>query len=65
MKANFTGNLDLCLDIMNLRKDVADKCESCAKSLGVESMLILERIKTVHNCTGNISKAYIKLGVKA
>jgi len=64
MKANFTHNEALCLNIMNMRKEVFEKCEKYAEELDNNSGLVLEKIKLIHSSAGNIARAYIKLGIR-
>ncbi len=64
IKANFAKDESMALEIMNMRKEIAEKCENIAIKNGQENMFILEKIKSIHNCSGNIARAYIKLGTK-
>ncbi len=62
MKANFTKDSEQAIELMNLRKNFSDKCESYAKNIDFNSGLIVEKIKIMNINAGNIARAYVKLG---
>ena len=64
VKSNFTKDVELATDTMNLRKSFSDKCEEEATKLNFNSILIIEKIKMVNKCSGDIARSYIKLGIK-
>lgn len=64
VRGNFAKDFELCVEIMNIRKLFADKCEGLINKLGYKYYPIIERIKFIGIYSDDIAKNYIKLGRK-
>lgn len=62
VKANFSKDLELGVEVMHSRKSFADECDKHINRFGYEYYLIIEKIKFIGIYSDNIAKNYIKLG---
>ena len=63
MKANYIKDSELAVNLMVQRKEFFTKCEGMGEDLSYKQILILEKIKLIHNFSGNIAKTFLKLGM--
>lgn len=62
MKSNYTKDRELAVNVMVNRKDFFDRCDKFSENLDRNYCLFLDRLKQMHNLSGNISKTLLKLG---
>lgn len=64
MKANFTRDHELALDILTRKRDIYTNLDRLSNIIPAGSMPGLEKIKNINNYSGNIVKVFLKLGSK-
>ena len=62
MKSNYTKDKDMAVAAMVYRKEFFDRCDKLGQSLDHNNCLFIDRLKQVHNLSGNIAKTLLKLG---
>lgn len=60
MKANYTNNINLTIELLNRRQNIFEKCENLAESLPRANYILLEKMKNAIDKTAQLSRAFLK-----
>ena len=61
MKAHYTKNVDLTIEVMIGKRDVFKQCDAFTASLPKDYSYVLEKIRNMNTNTSNLSKVLLKL----
>ncbi|MBI2148492.1 phosphate uptake regulator PhoU [Candidatus Woesearchaeota archaeon] len=65
MKANFTKNVTLALDVIASKGDIFNKLDYCLDKLPRDYVYFLEKMRAMNIYCGNIAKVLLKMGMRS
>ncbi len=65
MKANFTKNVSLALDVISDKGKIFEKLDYCVDKLPRDYVYFLEKMRAMNILCGNIAKTLLKMGLNA